>query len=142
VGFHRIVEDPKGITLHDGVHLPHGTHLCMTPHAVSSDPSVVPNASVFDGLRYYRLRRQSPDEAMKHQHATADKIHMHFGYGTWSCPGRFLASDELKMILATLLLRYEFKYPEGRSRPVNRNIDEFPYGDTETPLMIRRRRRA
>lgn len=140
MGFHRIVQDPAGITLHDGVHLPYGTHLSIAPHSISSDPAVIPNPDVFDGLRYYEQRRSNPGESMKHQHATADKNHLHFGYGTWSCPGRFLASDELKMTLAALLLRYEFRYPEGSSRPTNRHIDEFPYVDTETPLLIRRRK--
>ena len=77
---------------------------------------------------------------MKHQHATADKNHLHFGYGTWSCPGRFLASDELKMTLAELLLRYELKFPEGSSRPVNSHIDEYPFVNPETPLLMRRRK--
>ncbi|KAM4059008.1 cytochrome p450 [Hirsutella rhossiliensis] len=139
LGFHRVVQDPTGITLHDGVHLPHGTHICMAPHSVSSDPAIVPKPDVFDGLRYYERRRKNPDEATRHQHATADKDHLHFGYGTWSCPGRFLASAELKMILVELLLRYEFKYPKGSSRPKNRNIEEFPYVDTDTPLLMRRR---
>nr|BAM84045.1 cytochrome P450 monooxygenase [Tolypocladium album] len=139
LGFHRIVQDPAGITLHDGVHVPYGTHLCIAPHSVSSDPAVIPNPDVFDGLRYYEQRRQKPDESMKHQHATADKNHLHFGYGTWSCPGRFLASDELKMTLSALLLRYDFKYPDGSSRPTNKHIDEFPYVDPETPLLMRRR---
>ncbi|RYP42592.1 hypothetical protein DL767_000116 [Monosporascus sp. MG133] len=139
LGFHRIVEDRAGITLHDGVHLPYGTHLCVAPDSISRDRDVIPNPDVFDGLRYYEQRRQNPGESMKHQHATADKNHLHFGYGTWSCPGRFLASDELKIILATLLLRYEFRYAEGSSRPTNRNVDEFPYVDTETPLLMRRR---
>jgi hypothetical protein len=44
------------------------------------------------------------------------------------------------MILAALLLRYEFRYPEGSLRPTNRNIGEFPYVDTQTPLLMRRRR--
>lgn len=139
VGFHRIVEDRAGITLHDGVHLPQGTHLCVAPDSISRDPDVVPNPHIFDGLRYYEQRRQNPGESNKHQHATADKSHLHFGYGTWSCPGRFLASDELKIILSALLLRYEFRYPERSSRPKNSSIEEFPYLDTKTPLLMRRR---
>jgi cytochrome P450 len=82
VGFHRIVVDPAGITLHNGVHLPYGMHLCVAPHSISNDPAIIPNPDVFDGLRYYNQRRQNPGESMKHQHATADKNHLHFGYGT------------------------------------------------------------
>ncbi|PFH59490.1 hypothetical protein XA68_12250 [Ophiocordyceps unilateralis] len=141
LGFHRIIQDPDGITLHDGLHVPYGTHVCIAPHSVSSDPAVIRQPDIFNGLRYFERRRENAAEASRHQHATADKDHLHFGYGTWSCPGRFLASAELKMVLVELLLRYDFKYPAGSSRPVNRNIEEFPYVHVETPLLLRRRRR-
>ncbi|RCI07464.1 hypothetical protein L249_4571 [Ophiocordyceps polyrhachis-furcata BCC 54312] len=140
LGFHRIVQDPAGIRLHDGVHVPYGTHICIPPHSISSDPAMIRQPDVFDGLRYFERRRAKPEEGSRHQHATADKDHLHFGYGTWSCPGRFLASAELKMVLVELLLRYEFKYSEGESRPVNHTIEEFPYLDVETSLLMRRRR--
>ncbi|KYK60565.1 hypothetical protein DCS_01702 [Drechmeria coniospora] len=140
LGFHRIVRDPAGITLHDGVQLPVGTHICVAPYSISSDADIVENPNDFDGLRYYRQRCEDPAHAMQHQHATADKSHMHFGYGPWSCPGRFMASDELKMILSTLLVRYEFRFPGGTSRPANGHVDEFPYVEPSTALLMRRRR--
>nr|AGN73101.1 P450 monooxygenase-like protein [Epichloe aotearoae] len=142
IGFHRIVQDPAGVTLHDGMCLPFGTHVCITPHSVSRDTTIIPNADEFDGLRYFEQRRRSPDDATKHQHATADKDHLHFGYGTWSCPGRFLASAMLKMTIAELLLRYDFQYSQGKSRPVNSSFEEFPYVDVETPLLMRCRERG
>lgn len=98
---------------------------------------MIENADEFDGLRYYHLRK-NPKETMKHQHAMTDKNHMHFGYGKYSCPGRFFASNEMKMILATMLLRYEARYPEGASRPANMNIDEFMFVFPETPLLMKR----
>ncbi|PHH78829.1 hypothetical protein CDD80_6200 [Ophiocordyceps camponoti-rufipedis] len=140
LGFHRIVQDPSGITLNDGLHIPYGTHIAIAPHSVSSDPTIINQPETFNALRYFERRRENTTEATRHQHVTADKDHLHFGYGTWSCPGRFLASAELKMVLVELLLRYDFRYPEGSSRPVNRNIEEFPYVDVETPLLVRRRR--
>ena len=139
MGFHRIVEDPAGITLHDGVRLPPGTHLCLASYAASSEPSVFPNAEEFDGMRYYKQQKNA-EEAMKHQHAMTDKNHLHFGHGKYACPGRFFASNELKMMFANILLRYEFKYPEGCVRPANMNIDEFMYVHPETPLLVRSRK--
>ncbi|EYE91684.1 cytochrome P450 [Aspergillus ruber CBS 135680] len=137
LSFHRIVDDPEGIKLHDGIHLPHRAHICLPSYAISKDPNVIENADEFDGLRYYHLRK-NPKETMKHQHAMTDKNHMHFGYGKYSCPGRFFASNEMKMILATILLRYEARYPEGASRPANMNIDEFMFVFPETPLLMKR----
>ncbi|KAL7626883.1 hypothetical protein AAE478_003657 [Parahypoxylon ruwenzoriense] len=139
LGFHRVATALGGITLHDGIHIPHGTHLCVAPYSISSDPAIVTNPDSFDGLRYYEQRRQGTNENTKYQLATADKTHLHFGYGTWSCPGRFLASDELKMLLTVLLIRYDFQYPGGTTRPANGIIHEFPYLNIETTLLVKRR---
>jgi hypothetical protein len=36
-----------------------------------------------------------------------------FGYGRHACPGRFFAANEIKMIMAEILLRYEIVNPPG-----------------------------
>ncbi|KHN94005.1 P450 monooxygenase [Metarhizium album ARSEF 1941] len=139
LGFLRVVKAPAGITLQDGTHVPYGAQLCIPPASISRDPEILDDAESFDGLRYYEQRRQDPSQDKKHQYATADKVHLHFGYGKWACPGRFMASDMLKMILATLLLRYDIKYPEGTGRPTNGYIHEFPFLNINTPLLMKRR---
>ncbi|KAK9438637.1 P450 monooxygenase [Metarhizium brunneum] len=139
LGFLRVVKAPAGITLQDGTHVPYGTQLCIPPHSISSDPTVLEDAQSFNGLRYYEQRRRDPGQENKHQYATTDKIHLHFGYGKWACPGRFMASDMMKMIVATLLLRYDIKYPDGKARPTNGHIHEFPFMNIYTPLLMKRR---
>lgn len=42
------------------------------------------------------------------------------------------------MVLAELLLNYEFRYPNGKERPENLNADEFLYADPETVLEMRK----
>ncbi|KAI1327453.1 hypothetical protein F5Y16DRAFT_372063 [Xylariaceae sp. FL0255] len=43
-----------------------------------------------------------------------------FGSDVHACPGRLFAQDVIKLLLATLLMRYEFQYPEqGQKRPEN-----------------------
>ncbi|KAG4429038.1 hypothetical protein IFR05_015481 [Cadophora sp. M221] len=136
VGFHRIVKEP--LTLSDGTYLPTNTHLCVASEAISKDPSFAPNASDFDGLRYFR-KRQAAEEANKHQFSMTDKTHVHFGHGKFACPGRFFAANELKLILARLIEEFDFKYPEGQTRPDNLNVDEFLYSDPARTLLMRRR---
>ena len=48
---------------------------------------------------------------------------MAFGYGKYACPGRFYASNEMKLVLANLLLLYDFKLPDGAERPLNISVD-------------------
>lgn len=136
MGFHRIVKEP--LTLSDGTFLPVGTHLCVASESISKDPSFAPNADEFDGFRYFR-KRQDAEEANKHQFPMTDKTHVHFGHGKFACPGRFFASNELKLILARMIEEFDFKYPEGQTRPANLNVDEFLYSDPTRTLLMRRR---
>lgn len=128
-------DDP--ITLSDGKVLAPGTHICLASYEISKDPTIISNQS-FDGLRYYELRKD-PAEDKKMQYAMTDKNHLHFGHGRFACPGRFFAANELKMILGELLLDFDFKFPDGQTRPVNINADEFLYPDPHTQLLMRRR---
>ncbi|KAM5442855.1 putative ent-kaurene monooxygenase [Microsporum ferrugineum] len=106
--------------------------------AILKDNDNLPGADTFDGLRYYKIR-QHPDEANKHQFAMTDTNNLHFGHGKYSCPGRFFASNEIKIILAHLLMDYEFKYLPGCSRPKNLTADENLYPDPSARLLMRKR---
>jgi cytochrome P450 len=44
---------------------------------------------------------------------TTNEQNLGFGYGKHSCPGRFFAANEIKMILARLLLDYDLKNEDG-----------------------------
>lgn len=93
--------------------------------------------TVFDPWRWSR-ERERPENAQKHQFAMTAPSSLHFGHGRQACPGRFLASDEIKMLLSHLLLRYDFCYPEGQGRPVNLTADENVFPDPSAVLMMRR----
>lgn len=36
-----------------------------------------------------------------------------FGYGTHACPGRFYASNQMKLLIAQLIVHYDWELPEG-----------------------------
>ena len=136
VSFNRIAHET--ITLSDGIQLPKGTHMAVASAAILEDEDNIARPDVFDPFRSYR-KRQTPEEATRHQYTTTDKTHLHFGHGKYACPGRFFAACELKMILATLLMAYDFSFPEGKSRPVNLTIDETIYPDPAARLIVKRR---
>ncbi|KAI9847160.1 MAG: hypothetical protein M1837_003022 [Sclerophora amabilis] len=137
VAFNRIVQTP--ITLKDGTELPKGTHFSVPAAAVQQDDDILDDASTYDGFRYYK-KRQAPEEANRHQFAMTDANNLHFGHGKYSCPGRFFASNEIKIIMAHLLMQYEFKYPPGCSRPANLTADENLYPDPSARLLMRKRK--
>lgn len=47
------------------------------------------------------------------QFVSVSESSLTFGYGRHACPGRFFAANEIKMILANLLLHYEVRNPDG-----------------------------
>jgi len=136
LAFNRIVQ--TDLTLSDGTKLPKGTHFAMPAAAILQDDDFEKGASSFDGFRYYK-KRQDPEEANKHQFAMTDSNNLHFGHGKYSCPGRFFASNEIKLLMAHLLSAYDFMYPPGQSRPRNLTADENLYPDPTARLMMRTR---
>ncbi|CAF3472462.1 unnamed protein product [Fusarium graminearum] len=99
-------------------------------------PESYDNALEFDPYRYVRMR-ESGEENKAHLVSTSPE-HLGFGHGVHACPGRFLAANEIKILLCHLLLKYDWKLPEGAEpKPsfVSFRID----GDKTTNLLIRRR---
>ncbi|KAI1454028.1 cytochrome P450 monooxygenase [Annulohypoxylon moriforme] len=142
LAFNRIVRSP--VKLSDGTLLPAGTHFSMAAHSLLHDPELLPGGgdpTEFDPFRYSRLRDDAskPENANKFQFAMTDRNSLHFGHGKYACPGRFFASNEIKIILAHLLLRYDFKYPAGQGRPRNLFADENIYPDPAARLLMRER---
>lgn len=80
--------------------------------AVSLDPAVFPDAARFDPLRFYRLRTAPGADPSAHQFATVSEDALNFGWGRHACPGRFFAANEIKMVVAAVLLEWDVKMPE------------------------------
>ena len=128
------------LVLSDGTELPKGTFIAIPAAPILFDPHVVSNPLSFDAWRNFR-KRQEPGQETRHQYAMVDKDHMHFGHGKHACPGRALAVNELKLILARFLLYYDLKHPVGKGRPKNLMINEFVIGDLKAKVLIKKRKR-
>jgi cytochrome P450 len=65
---------------------------------------------------------------------------MMFGYGTQSCPGRFFVNNEVKIILANLILNFDLALADGKERPkpMTGGVNFKP--DPSEEVLIRRRR--
>ena len=124
--------------LPDGVTLPKGAHISMAVNAIQNDPEVTPQPEVFDGLRYYKLR-QKEGESHLHQFSTTQDNVLNFGHGANSCPGRFFASLEIKIILVRLIMDYDWKLPEDQGRPANIHCHEFIFPNPDAEIYMRKR---
>lgn len=124
------------LTLSDGTYLPKGVHLVMPVVPIAQDESVTSYPLTFDGFRHYR-RRQEPGQSNRYQFATTDENNMHFGHGKYACPGRFFAANTIKIILAHLILYYDFKLPDGKSRPENLCLHEYVFPDPKAEILFK-----
>ncbi|KIL54862.1 hypothetical protein M378DRAFT_173979 [Amanita muscaria Koide BX008] len=52
-------------------------------------------------------------EEHKHQHVTAGVDYIRFGHGRHGCPGRFFVINEVKVLLARVLLKNDVKMADG-----------------------------
>lgn len=126
----------KDVELADGTHIPRGTLLAVasTRHW---DPEVYPEPEAFDGYRFYKLRQEKNKENTS-QFVSTSQDHLGFGHGEHACPGRFFASNEIKIMLCHILLKYDWRLIEGEEPKIT------VYGfnliaDPKSRLEIRRR---
>jgi cytochrome P450 len=98
--------------------------------AMYKDPEIYPDSEKFDGFRHYNLRRNgSATDHARNQFVTTNEMNLAFGYGRHACPGRFFAANEMKLIIARLILGYDIKMPEG----LTERYDQVEIGKTTMP---------
>jgi hypothetical protein len=110
-----MVTKPNGLKLPNGTILPRGTHIAFAPPyqtSIQHPPASVltspsqPPLSEFHPFRYSDIRT-IPGEENKHQFVTTGSEAIGFGHGHWTCPGRFFAGNEIKVVVIELLKRYD-----------------------------------
>ena len=100
------------------------------------DPSIFPEPYSFNGRRYLEMRQMTGSEN-RWQFVTTSPEHLIFGHGKHACPGRFFASNEIKVALTHLLMMYDWKMVERDGvGPLVEDFDANP----EATIMMKRRR--
>nr|QKX96248.1 CYP68J5 [Aspergillus ochraceus] len=92
----------------------------------------------YDGYRYFN-KRQTPGEDKNALLVSTSANHMGFGHGVHACPGRFFASNEIKIALCHIILNYEWRLPDG-FKPQPLNIGMTYLADPNTRMLIRPRK--
>ncbi|KAF7539062.1 hypothetical protein G7054_g2488 [Neopestalotiopsis clavispora] len=91
----------------------------------------------YDGYRFLK-KRDTPGEDKNIHLVSTSNEHLGFGHGLHACPGRFFAANEIKIALSHLLLKYDWKLPDGfKPRPVAHGMSFFT--DPLTSFLIKRR---
>ncbi|KAH6693552.1 ent-kaurene oxidase [Plectosphaerella plurivora] len=144
--FHRKVL--KSFHLSTGELIPKGVIIEVPASSISHDNSVFEDAEKFDAMRFYKLRQSKKDQTSgvkaaetvaSSQFVSVSESSLTFGYGRHACPGRFFAANEIKMILANLLLHYEIRNPDGvTERHENIRMGAQLVPDYKKKIMVRK----
>lgn len=126
------------MTLPDGSVIPKGA-TCGIPTARQWDPAVYENPEKFDGYRFYDMRQKAGNES-KFQFVSTSDDYIPFGHGKHACPGRFFASNEIKIIISQLLMKYDLKFVDGiTTRPKPKQIGSDLMTDPDMKILFRAR---
>ncbi|KAI0025227.1 cytochrome P450 [Xylariomycetidae sp. FL0641] len=130
----RYVE--RDTTLADGTALPRGARLMVAANFL--DPAVYADPDRFDAARFLKLR-QNPGQENAWQFVTTSPHHTLFGHGQHACPGRFFASNEVKIALCHFLLKYDWRFVPGEGRPQPRAFEHIHGVNDNAKVQVRRR---
>ncbi|KAI0414684.1 cytochrome P450 [Xylaria grammica] len=135
-GVMKMVVAPGGVTLPDGSHIPRGTKVGVSGYSIHHDEGNYPDAMRYDAFRFAR----GQDGAVKRPQGlinTSEKF-MGFSHGSHACPGRFFATNQMKIALGHIALLYDVEpIPE---RPVNKWLFGHIAPPLTETLRVRRRK--
>ncbi|EFE34950.1 cytochrome P450 oxidoreductase GliF [Trichophyton benhamiae CBS 112371] len=124
--------------LSDGTVLPAGSILGFDSFQINYDTQLWENPEKFDGFRFARLRAADGNDH-KYQATSIGLESLSFGLGTHACPGRFFAINETKILLAHLIMNYDWAFPDGQGRPKNFTLISALLINPESEVLCRRR---
>ncbi|KAI1490402.1 cytochrome P450 [Biscogniauxia mediterranea] len=101
----------EDLRLSNGLLLKKGMRIHVDMHRMQ-DEQVYENPDEWVPKRFLDMRTQPGKEHLSQFVATSGD-HFGFGHGEHACPGRFFASNELKVALCHLLLKYDWKLAPG-----------------------------
>ncbi|KAI4201502.1 MAG: hypothetical protein LQ348_001639 [Seirophora lacunosa] len=139
VTFGRVIH--HDLTLSSGITIPAHTTIGVPAYATAHDPEFYPNPSRFDGFRFLASAGNSTGDAPQQQpvFTTTNASNLMWGYGKHACSGRFFATNEIKLILAHFLLRYDFMFKAGEGRPKNWPYELQNMADPTVEVLVRKR---
>lgn len=142
------------VTLSDGAIIPKGARMA-TPTLHMRDPAYYSDPDTFDGKRFLKLR-ELPENTNKYQFVTTSADHIGFGHGkhAWyvSCllilsfitntittsPGRFFASNEIKIMICHLIMKYDWQFKDGK-RPEKLTMFSETMLDAKAEILYKSR---
>ncbi|KAI3334656.1 cytochrome P450 [Ustulina deusta] len=149
-GIMKMVVAPAGVTLPDGSHVPRGTKVGVSGYSIHHDERNYVDAKRYDAFRFARPRDGDGDAAGKKKEKEKEKkkrpqglvntseTFLSFSHGSHACPGRFFATNQLKIALGHIALLYDIE--PVAERPANKWLFGHIAPPLTETLRVRRRK--
>ncbi|KAH9829890.1 cytochrome P450 [Rhodofomes roseus] len=103
----------QDVLLSNGTPLSAGTLVTAVTRSTHLDDANFPDTATFDPTRFSSMSEEGSKNRRCYVSTTPTDIG--FGHGRHTCPGRFFAADDLKILLACVVIRYVVKF-RGRGQ--------------------------
>jgi len=128
----------KDFTFSDGTFIPKGTYVAAPSRPLHLDDELYENANTFDPFRFSDMRDEEGG-GTKHHFVSTSPEYLPFGHGRHACPGRFFAANELKSMLAHIVVTYDVKLEDNKPRPEGIRNGQGFFADPSSKVMFRKR---
>ena len=88
------------------------------------------------------LKLRENGDINKFQFTSVSDDSTNFGAGSHACPGRFFASNEIKLMVAELLMNYDMRFAKGQRRPENMVLDFSIIPNFEAEVFMRKKKKT
>jgi len=129
----------KDFTFSDGTRIPKGAFVSATATARHCDNDVYPDGEKFDAFRFSNIRDED-GQGTKNQMVATSSDYLPFGHGRHACPGRFFAANELKAMMAHIVLTYDLKMENDGVRPEDQWYGVACVPNSKAEVLFRKRR--
>lgn len=129
----------KDFTFSDGTFIPKGSYVSTSRAATHGQSEYYRDPYVFDPWRFANLRDET-GEGVKHQMVNTSIEYLPFGLGKHACPGRFFAANELKSMMAHLVVTYDVALDMPGEVPRSVHFGPINSPNRTAKVLFRKRR--
>ncbi|KAJ7763220.1 cytochrome P450 [Mycena maculata] len=133
----------RDVTLPNGLVIPKDNCIGVAMHGLHFDEDHYPSPHQYDAFRFSRPREEAAllEKTHTNEDLVTTSVHwLPFGHGLHACSGRFFAANNVKLMLAHLLINYEIQPFDVR--PVNPSMSDMQVVPRHAEMVIRRRVKA
>jgi len=128
----------QDIVLSNGLRLKKGTRFHVDSYWMR-DSTYYDDPERWVPFRFAEMREHEDTQKKASAQLVSPSIqHLGFGYGSHSCPGRFFAATEVKVILCFLMISYDWKLAPGTVvKPMEMGL--ISTSNLKTRILIKKR---